>query len=63
MNVALLQASLPMGDLNATDIGHCAHVGLLRTQGAAGAQVLVSHRAPVPRGRTWQTIMIDDNVM
>ena len=61
--VCLLQASLPMGDVNATDVGQAVHVGLLRAHGAARPEELVSYRAPVPRGPVWQSVMIDDNVI
>ena len=33
--VSLLQATLPMGDVNATDVAEAAHIGLLRAHGAA----------------------------
>ena len=61
--VSLLQATLPMGDVNATDVAEAAHIGLLRAHGAALPAELVSYRAPVPRAAVWQSIMVDDNVI
>ncbi len=58
-----LQATLPMGDRNATDFGQTAHIGLLRSEGAADPGHLVTYRAPVPRGPVWQAVMIDDDVI
>ena len=61
--VSILQATLPMGDKNATDFAQAGHVGLLRAHGGALPEELVTYRAPFPRGEAWQTVMVDDNVI
>jgi len=62
-SVALLQATLPMGDRNATDFAEVGHLGLLRSAGAARPEHLVTYRSPFPRSNVVQTVMIDDNIV
>ncbi len=59
--VRMLQRSLPMGDVNATDYGEVAHLNVLDSRGALDREAWTSYRRPLPRGRLVQTIMIDDH--
>ena len=61
--VQLLQSTLPMGDVNATDFGQAAHANVLAAGGALDNAELVAYRQPVPRTKLWHMLMIDDNVV
>ena len=61
--VRAIQATLPMGDLNATDFAQVAHLGVLRAGGCARPASLVSYRSPAPRGSVGEWVMVDDRVV
>ena len=60
--VVAVQNTVPIGDGNATDLAEVGHVNLLRSYQAATPDTLGTYRAPIPAGRTMQTVMVDDNV-
>ena len=61
--VRALQATLPMGDTNATDYGQLAHLGVLREGEALDESAYVSCRSSPPAGDLWQVVMIDDHMV
>ena len=61
--VRAIQATLPMGDLNATDFAQVAHLGVLRAGGCAALESLVSYRSPAPRGKVGEWVMVDDRIV
>ena len=52
-----------MGDLNAVDYAQLAHMNLVRSSGGLRDETLLRYRAPVPRGPTWDGVVIDDRVV
>jgi len=52
-------AALAMGDGNAVAFVQEAHVNMIDPDDAE----LVEYRRPVPRGSTWQSIMVDDHIV
>ena len=61
--VRAVQRTVPMGDLNATDFSQIAHMGVLRAGGACRPDEYLTYRGPVPRGRTWETLQVDDHIV
>jgi hypothetical protein len=54
--------TLSQGDGSAVDIAQEAHVSLGVSSGALPLRSVLAYRAPVPRGRYWAGIIIDDHV-
>ena len=70
-HVHVVQRTMPMGDVNATDFGQISHCGLLRVGGVALPDELCSYSLPLPfcpslkvdQSSALQFVMIDDNVV
>ena len=61
VRLRVLQKTLPMGDVNATDYAEVAHANVLAAGGALDMDALLSYREPMPAGRLLQMLMIDDH--
>ena len=52
-----------MEDLNVVDYAQLAHMNRVRSSGGSRDETLLRYRAPVPRGPTWDGVVVDDRIV
>ena len=54
---------IAMGGVNAVDVAHQTHVGVLRESGGMNPSEVLEYGKPIPRGGVLQALYIDDHVV